>query len=62
MAFGPAKRVLANSTSKPQTALGLEPGERKTSSSMPQRVLDRFYNLLAHFLSLSRTITDLVEK
>ena len=41
MPFAPAKRVLANSTSKPQTALGLEPGERKTSRSMPQRVLDR---------------------
>jgi putative methionine-R-sulfoxide reductase with GAF domain len=41
MPFAPAKRVLANSTTKPQTALGLEPGERKTSRSMPQRVPDR---------------------
>jgi GAF domain-containing protein len=39
--FAPEKRVLANSTSKPQAALGLEPRERKTSKSMPQRVLDR---------------------
>jgi putative methionine-R-sulfoxide reductase with GAF domain len=40
MPFAPAKRVLANSTSR-QTALGLEPRERKSSRSMPQRVLDR---------------------
>jgi hypothetical protein len=41
MPFAPAKRVLANSTSQPQTALGLELGERRTSRTMPQRVLDR---------------------
>ncbi len=41
MPFAPAKRVLAGGTSKPQTALGLEPGERRTSRTMPQRVLDR---------------------
>jgi anti-sigma regulatory factor (Ser/Thr protein kinase) len=39
--FAPTKRVLANSTSKPQTALGQEPGERRTSRTMPRRVLDR---------------------
>jgi hypothetical protein len=41
MPFAPAKRVVTNSTSQPQTAMGLEPRERKTSISMPQRVLDR---------------------
>src|ERR1019366_4705735 len=41
MPLAPAKRVLANSTSKPQTALGLEPRERKTPRSMPQPVPER---------------------
>jgi hypothetical protein len=39
--FAPAKRIVANRTSKPQAALGREPGERKTSRTMPQRVLDK---------------------
>jgi putative methionine-R-sulfoxide reductase with GAF domain len=54
MPFAPAKRVLANSTSKPQTALGLEPGERKTSRSMPQRVLDR--NIRVRYISDDVTV------
>jgi anti-sigma regulatory factor (Ser/Thr protein kinase) len=41
MPFAPVKRVLANSTSQPQTALGLELGERRTSRTMPRRLLDR---------------------
>src|ERR1035441_6212609 len=41
MPLAPAKRVLANSPSKPQTALGLEPRERKTPRSMPQPVPER---------------------
>ena len=39
MPLAPAKRVSADSTSKPQTALGLEPEDRKTSRTMSQRVL-----------------------
>ncbi len=54
MPFAPAKRVLANSTSKPQTALGLEPRERKTSRSMPQRVLDR--NIRVRYISDDVTV------
>ena len=50
----PAKRVLANSTSKPQTAPGLESGERKTSRSMPQRVLDR--NIRVRYISDDVTV------
>jgi putative methionine-R-sulfoxide reductase with GAF domain len=52
--FAPAKRVLANSTSKPQTAPGLESGERKTSRSMPQRVLDR--NIRVRYISDDVTV------
>jgi putative methionine-R-sulfoxide reductase with GAF domain len=54
MPFAPAKRVLPNGTSKPQTALGLEPGERKTSRSMPQRVLDR--NIRVRYISDDVTV------
>jgi putative methionine-R-sulfoxide reductase with GAF domain len=54
MPFASAKRVLANTTSKPQTAPGLEPGERKTSRSMPQRVLDR--NVRVRYVSDDVTI------
>jgi len=55
MPFGPAKRVLANSTSKPQTALGLEPGKRKTPRSMPQpRVLDS--NIRVRYISDDVTV------
>lgn len=36
-----AKRFVANLTSKPQPALGREPGMRKTSRTMPLRVSDR---------------------
>jgi putative methionine-R-sulfoxide reductase with GAF domain len=39
MPLAPAKRVSTDSTSKPQTALGLEPEDRKTSRTMSQRVL-----------------------
>ena len=49
MPVAPAKEVLLNNTSKPQTALGLEPGERKTSRSMRQRVLDR--NIRVRYIS-----------
>jgi hypothetical protein len=38
--FAPSKRVLANSSSMPQTALGREPSERKTSRTVPQPVPD----------------------
>jgi hypothetical protein len=54
MPFAPAKRVLASSTSKPQTALGLEPVERKTSRSMPQRVLDG--NIRVRYISDDVTV------
>jgi hypothetical protein len=37
--LAPAKRVLVHSTSKPQTALRLEPEDIKTSRTMSQRVL-----------------------
>jgi predicted DNA-binding protein (UPF0251 family)/putative methionine-R-sulfoxide reductase with GAF domain len=40
MPFVPAKRVLANSISKPQIALGLKEEERRAARTMPQRVLD----------------------
>jgi hypothetical protein len=54
MPFAPAKGVLPNSTSKPQTALGLEPEERKTSRSMPQPVLDR--NIRVRYISDDVTV------
>jgi len=54
MPFAPVKRVLPNSASKPQTALGLEPGERKTPRSMPQRVLDR--NIRVRYISDDVTV------
>jgi len=54
MPFAPAKEVLPNSTSKPQTALGLEPGERKTSRSVRQRVLDR--NIRVRYISDDVTV------
>jgi putative methionine-R-sulfoxide reductase with GAF domain len=54
MPVAPAKRVLPNSMSKPQTALGLEPGERKTSRSMRQRVLDR--NIRVRYISDDVTV------
>jgi putative methionine-R-sulfoxide reductase with GAF domain len=54
MPFAPAKGVLPNSTSKPQTALGLEPGDRKTSRSMPQRELDR--NIRVRYISDDVTV------
>jgi len=38
--IAPAKRVVANRTSTLQTALGRAPGERKTSRTMPRRLLD----------------------
>jgi putative methionine-R-sulfoxide reductase with GAF domain len=56
MAFAPAKRVLANSTSQPQTALGLEPGEMKISRSIPQPVLDR--NIRVRYISDDVTVRD----
>jgi hypothetical protein len=52
--FAPAKRVVANRISKPQTALGREPGERKTSRSMPLRVLDR--NIRVRYFSDDVTV------
>ena len=54
MPFAPAKGVLPNSSSKPQTALGLEPGERKTSRSVRQRVLDR--NIRVRYISDDVTV------
>jgi GAF domain-containing protein len=52
--FAPAKRVLANSTSKPRTTPGPEPGERKISRSMPQRVLDK--NIRVRYISDDVTV------
>ena len=54
MPFVPAKRVLANSTSKPQTALGLEPRKSKISRTMPQRVPDR--NIRVRYISDDVTV------
>src|ERR1035437_8861256 len=54
MPLAPAMRVLANSTSKSQTALGLEPRERKPSRSMPQPVLDR--NIRVRYISDDVTV------
>ena len=39
--FAPAKQVVENRTSKPQTAPGRQPGERNTSSNLPPRDLHR---------------------
>jgi hypothetical protein len=36
--FTPARQVVANRTSRPQTELGREPGERKTSRTKPREV------------------------
>ena len=52
--FVPAKRVVANRTSKPQTALGREPGERKIFSTMPREVLDR--NIRVRYISDDVTV------
>jgi hypothetical protein len=52
--FAPAKQVVANRTSKPQTALGREPGERKTSRTMPREVLDR--NIRVRYFSDDVTV------
>src|ERR1035441_1881461 len=42
---------------------GIELGRRTLGTEIAHLAArERFYNLLAHFLSLSRTITDLVEK
>jgi hypothetical protein len=38
--FAPAEQVVANRTSTLQIALGRAPGERKTSRTMPRRLLD----------------------
>ena len=52
--FAPAKQFVANRTSKPQTALGREPGERKTSRTMPQEVLNR--NIRVRYFSDDVTV------
>ena len=52
--FAPAKQVVANRTSKPQTALGREPGERRTSRTMPREVLDR--NIRVRYFSDDVTV------
>jgi hypothetical protein len=52
--FAPAKQVVANRTSKPQTALDREPGERKTSRTMPREVLDR--NIRVRYFSDDVTV------
>jgi hypothetical protein len=52
--FAPAKQVVANRTSKPQTALGREPVERKTFRTMPREVLDR--NIRVRYLSDDVTV------
>jgi hypothetical protein len=52
--FALAKRVVANLTSKPQPALGREPGMRKTSRTMPWRVLDR--NIQVRYFSDDVTV------
>jgi len=52
--FAPAKQVVANRTSKPQTALGREPVERKTSRTTPREVLDR--NIRVRYFSDDVTV------
>jgi len=52
--FAPAKQVLVNSTSQPQTAPGLEPRKKKTSRTMPQRVLDS--NIRVRYISDDVTV------
>jgi hypothetical protein len=54
MPFTPKKRVLENNNSKRQTALGPLPGQRKTSRSMPQQVLDR--NIRVRYISDDVTV------
>ncbi len=56
----PAKRVLANDTSKVQTALGREPSERKTSGSMPARLVDR--NIRVRYFSDDVTVRYFTRK
>jgi putative methionine-R-sulfoxide reductase with GAF domain len=54
MPVAPAKRVLANDTFKVQTALGRERSKRKTSRSMPPRVVDR--NIRVRYFSDDVTV------
>src|SRR5256886_11589110 len=54
MPVAPAKRVLADNTPKPQTVLGLEPGERRASGTTPKRVLDR--NIRVRYISDDVTV------
>jgi hypothetical protein len=54
LTVSPAKRVLANNSSKVQTALGREPSERKTSRSMPLPVVDR--NIRVRYFSDDVTV------
>jgi putative methionine-R-sulfoxide reductase with GAF domain len=52
--FAPAKRVLANRTSKAQAALSRELSEWKTPRTLPQRVLDR--NIRVRYISDDVTV------
>ena len=52
--FAPAKRVLATDTSKPQPTLGREPGESKTSRSLPNRVPES--NIRVRYISDDVTV------
>lgn len=52
--FSPEKQVVLNRTSESQTVLGREPGERKTSRTMPQRVPDR--NIQVRYFSDDVTV------
>jgi putative methionine-R-sulfoxide reductase with GAF domain len=60
MPVAPAKRVLANDTSKVQTPPGREPSERKTSRSMPPRVVDR--NIRVRYFSDDVTVRYFTRK
>jgi|HubBroStandDraft_4_1064222.scaffolds.fasta_scaffold59433_1 hypothetical protein len=52
--FAPAEQVVANHTSNPQSALGREPVERKTSRTMPREVRDS--NFRVRYLSDDVTV------
>ncbi len=56
----PRKRILANDTSNVQTPPSPEPSERKTSRSMPPRVMDR--NIRVRYLSDDVTVRYFTRK
>ena len=60
MPVAPAKRVLANDTTKVQTPPGREPSKRKTSTSMPPSVVDR--NIRVRYFSDDVTVRYFTRK